>query len=193
MKTKLLGVVAACMFALVGTARASTFQISGDFYSFSGTVYACAAGCITPYYQVPGFPIPYHLSGSLTFSNGALTGLDMHGFSLSFSNFTLADNQTITTVSFTNDQLWTVEINKLSSYTSDLLLTNHAGQLTASLYQQAQLGSLTFDGYIGTFGTFIGSAREVPLPAALPLFATGLGALGLLGWRRKKAQASGLN
>jgi hypothetical protein len=30
-----------------------------------------------------------------------------------------------------------------------------------------------------------------PIPAALPLFATGLGALGLLGWRRKrKAQAS---
>jgi hypothetical protein len=30
----------------------------------------------------------------------------------------------------------------------------------------------------------------VPLPAALPLFATGIGALGLLGWRRKrKAQA----
>jgi hypothetical protein len=30
-----------------------------------------------------------------------------------------------------------------------------------------------------------------PLPAALPLFASGLGALGLLGWRRKrKAQAA---
>jgi hypothetical protein len=25
-----------------------------------------------------------------------------------------------------------------------------------------------------------------PVPAALPLFATGLGALGLLGWRRKR-------
>jgi len=29
-----------------------------------------------------------------------------------------------------------------------------------------------------------------PLPAALPLFATGLGALGLLGWRRKRKQAA---
>jgi hypothetical protein len=38
----------------------------------------------------------------------------------------------------------------------------------------------------------VGTARisSTPLPAALPLFATGLGGLGLLGWRRKrKAQA----
>jgi hypothetical protein len=27
---------------------------------------------------------------------------------------------------------------------------------------------------------------EVPLAATLPLFATGLGGLGLLGWRRKR-------
>ena len=35
--------------------------------------------------------------------------------------------------------------------------------------------------------SFIGSASVLvtPLPAALPLFATGLGVLGLLGWRRK--------
>jgi hypothetical protein len=34
-------------------------------------------------------------------------------------------------------------------------------------------------------------AVATPLPAALPLFATGLAGLGLLGWRRKrKAQAS---
>ena len=30
------------------------------------------------------------------------------------------------------------------------------------------------------------ASSETPLPAALPLFATGLGALGLLGWRRKR-------
>jgi hypothetical protein len=30
------------------------------------------------------------------------------------------------------------------------------------------------------------SMAPTPLPAALPLFATGLGALGLLGWRRRR-------
>jgi hypothetical protein len=29
------------------------------------------------------------------------------------------------------------------------------------------------------------AATATPIPATLPLFATGLGALGLLGWRRK--------
>jgi hypothetical protein len=34
------------------------------------------------------------------------------------------------------------------------------------------------------------TVNPTPLPAALPLFATGLGALGLFGWRRKRtAQA----
>jgi len=31
---------------------------------------------------------------------------------------------------------------------------------------------------------------DTPIPAALPLFATGLGGLGLLGWRRKRKQAA---
>ena len=31
-----------------------------------------------------------------------------------------------------------------------------------------------------------GAPTPTPLPAALPLFATGIGALGLLGWRRKR-------
>jgi hypothetical protein len=33
-------------------------------------------------------------------------------------------------------------------------------------------------------------ASATPLPAALPLFATGLGAMGLLGWRRKRKAAA---
>ena len=38
--------------------------------------------------------------------------------------------------------------------------------------------------------TFTPVVSAIPLPAALPLFATGLGALGLLGWRRKKKSAA---
>jgi len=35
-----------------------------------------------------------------------------------------------------------------------------------------------------------GATAVIPLPAALPLFGTGLGILGFLGWRRRrKAQA----
>ena len=33
---------------------------------------------------------------------------------------------------------------------------------------------------------------ETPLPAGLPLFATGLGALGLLGWRRRRKAGASL-
>lgn len=43
----------------------------------------------------------------------------------------------------------------------------------------------------GTLNVNAALIATTPLPAALPLFASGLGALGLLGWRRKrKAQAT---
>jgi hypothetical protein len=38
----------------------------------------------------------------------------------------------------------------------------------------------------GVSVAFTPPVSSVPLPATLPLFASGLGALGLLGWRRKK-------
>jgi hypothetical protein len=49
-------------------------------------------------------------------------------------------------------------------------------------FPDANLFSLAFSPGMDTLPT--------PLPAALPLFATGVGALGLLGWRRKKKAAT---
>jgi hypothetical protein len=43
---------------------------------------------------------------------------------------------------------------------------------------------------VGTFD--VSGVSATPLPAALPLFATGLGALGLLGWRRRRKNAAAL-
>ena len=50
------------------------------------------------------------------------------------------------------------------------------------------MGDTTFCGSTGASCSTVGT---VPLPAALPLFATGLAGLGLLGWRRKRKAAAG--
>jgi len=39
-------------------------------------------------------------------------------------------------------------------------------------------------------GTGTLTVQATPIPAALPLFASGLGVIGLLGWRRKKKRAT---
>ena len=44
----------------------------------------------------------------------------------------------------------------------------------------------------GTLDFANSAPRATPLPAALPLFATGLGAMGLLGWRRKRKNAAAI-
>jgi len=54
--------------------------------------------------------------------------------------------------------------------------------LRVEMYQVLNLGG---DGIVLDDFSFNGSAAT-PIPATLPLFATGLGALGLLGWRRKR-------
>jgi hypothetical protein len=62
-----------------------------------------------------------------------------------------------------------------------------------------QLGYVTEDGsyFYSAIGTGAGSSVAVtpelpatPLPAALPLFASGLGAMGFFGWRRKRSNAA---
>ena len=42
---------------------------------------------------------------------------------------------------------------------------------------------------LGLITGFVVPPGQVPIPPALPLFATGLAGLGLIGWRRKKAAA----
>ena len=57
--------------------------------------------------------------------------------------------------------------------------------LDSSVDPKTSISWIAFEGDAsGSFG--IQGVAATPLPAALPLFAGGLGALGLLGWRRKR-------
>jgi hypothetical protein len=64
---------------------------------------------------------------------------------------------------------------------SDLL--DGLNTIAITMYSNDQL----YDGVRVTFTS--PTVSSTPLPAALPLFAGGLGALGLLGWRRKRRVA----
>jgi hypothetical protein len=77
------------------------------------------------------------------------------------------------------------------------------GQVKFGDFDSINFSNLAEFSFFGQFGPFFGDLHHqsidasgrmtfspvtspTPLPAALPLFATGLGALGLLGWRRKR-------
>jgi hypothetical protein len=69
--------------------------------------------------------------------------------------------------------------NSYSAFVNGILITS----LLDTDFTSGQVG--LFSGQNPqSFDNF--SVSETPLPAALPLFATGLGVVGLLGWRRKR-------
>jgi len=71
-----------------------------------------------------------------------------------------------------------------SSKDSDLLIASLAAPYSMTERFDFTLGAGTTVNFSAS--TILTPAPVIPLPAALPLFATGLGALGLLGWRRKR-------
>jgi hypothetical protein len=202
MKQKLLlrvkYVVVACVLALTGgTANAATYQVSGAYWDFSGTVYPCNP----PSAQCPGVPPSVYdpnfhmdLQGTLTFANGVLTNANLRLTNPPFNSFFFPLPFPSQYSVSPDEQNWSISINETESgplYILKLVLAYTAGALTGSLDETAQPGIPgVLDGFVVTSTNFIGTVSTVPLPAALPLFATGLGALGLLGWRRKRKAAA---
>jgi hypothetical protein len=88
----------------------------------------------------------------------------------------------------------TFDMSLAASYNAPFLTAN--GNDPATAFAALLAGAIAGDAYLNIHsnaflgGEIRGFLNETPLPAALPLFATGLGALGLLGWRRKRKQAA---
>lgn len=70
--------------------------------------------------------------------------------------------------------------NSSGSYVEYSFLLTGTGSDTLAISERDDPGYMALDDVSLT------GASATPLPAALPLFATGLGALGLFGWRRKR-------
>jgi CHRD domain len=88
----------------------------------------------------------------------------------------------------------TFDMTLASSYNPAFVTANGGTALSAEAVLLA--GMIAGNAYLNIHTTQFGGGEirgflaETPLPAALPLFATGLGVLGLLGWRRKRKAAA---
>lgn len=79
----------------------------------------------------------------------------------------------------------------VTSSTLDIVMAYHSAGGTASYSPNVILSApLDFDDPKYRYAWSVISSTEVPLPATLPLFASGLGALGLLAWRKKRNVAT---
>jgi hypothetical protein len=185
-------VASATLVALSGSVQANTitfggpgtasFQVVGDNSNPSATgTFSLGDINITPNPPIPGDP----LSGGGSFSVGAIL---QGALILSAPPNILLGETTQVGADFCRDLPCQTSINFLiPTGQLDLPLS-----VTSTLaFFDAQVGSPPF-----TLSLSVPDPLQVgssPLPAALPLFATGLGALGLLGWRRKrKARISSL-
>ena len=96
------------------------------------------------------------------------------------------------------EESWSIygsNVNGFYSGTALASCTNTTGSNCEQLIYIAAALGYTYIDVVANAGNVlikeIDAVSTVPLPAALPLFATGLGGLGLLSWRRKrKAQAA---
>jgi hypothetical protein len=163
----IIAVIFSIFFLQPKTANATTFT---DF-SFNGTCSADCTGTATGTLVLQNYTIGSVFDSTnfvdFTYQSdflGTIT-VDSSNFLGESGAFLSLPGFDTVTISFKNDtQLWAFQ-----SFTNGFWC----------------IGS----GCLSDAGTN-GEWAATPLPAALPLFATGLGTIGLLGWRRKrKAQA----
>jgi hypothetical protein len=96
----------------------------------------------------------------------------------------------------TNTAMFQFNANSSTLFTSTALPTSlNLADFITPRFSLLEEDDLVTGAPFGVLGlefdvTNVSVGSETPLPAALPLFATGLGAFGLLGWRRKRKDAA---
>jgi hypothetical protein len=203
MKAKLLcvGTLLLCGLLVIGApARASTF--TEYLYNCGPNVCASGSGTIDTTNLTneggssnPPYPPEINPSAGFLFSGsdnlwiefGVITGPSSFGS----GGYTPASSSSGSNVGiYAYPAAYSPAVFVPYNYTSGTFLTSSAVFDTTTLVALGvTTGTYTWTWDGGSF-TIEAGVAPTPLPAALPLFATGLGAMGLFGWRRKrKAQA----
>ena len=140
------------------------------------------------------------VSGMIVLPNGngtfAASSLSITGFPSALNlgappiNFVPPVNENSFTVSNGNitSGHFNANINGNTAFLLASLVFGNAGASALDLLNCACFGTQGVRDTSSSTLTF--AVAATPLPAALPLFATGLGVLGLLGWRRKRKAAA---
>ena len=177
----------------IGTAFATTL-------SALVFVSACATQTLATTYQYVGLPYTTNtdpadfgsnMTGTVTFSfdTTGVTGVfglgSVTNIQLTSGVYTsdIVDSSSVFTLLNGTITMWNVlaEVGTVSLFAINLPFSFEAFDRATSL---VDIANISYDGSTG-LGAWTPVA-ETPLPAALPLFAGGLGAFGLLGWRRTK-------
>jgi hypothetical protein len=178
MKSKFVAALAGALFfsESVSPSQALTFQYSftNNFGNVSGTVSGVIEGVLdNSTSPATAFYINSYPAGLA--ASGVVTPFEVIANAHIFNNSFTVVNGAITATNFLagNDVAESVWVFDFESPIAEVFALSH---LPAEVGHE---GAATFS-----------LVAETPLPAALPLFATGLGALGLIGWRRKKKTAA---
>ena len=141
------------------------------------------------------------VSGQIDFSNG--TNLTFSGGSiyvgndvepgdsdfLNFGAFAAITSNFPTGLYSLNGISWTLVDLTRQVFSSDQLPSAY---LSASLFAAEGRFDIGFSGMggPGSGAGLVGTVTSTPIPAALPLFASALGVIGVLGWRRRRKAAA---
>ncbi len=124
-------------------------------------------------------------AGSMGYLSQAFSDVAGQQLQLSYWLNAVGDDPSEFTVSFNGtpllDQTEQTDPNTGGVWTQYIFSVIATGSDTLTFGFQDDPGFMALDNV---------SVSPAPIPAALPLFATGLVALGLLGWRRKRKQVA---
>ena len=188
MKTKLLGLIAMGSVNMIGRLKsifASVLLLAGSF-----NVATAATVLEEPtLYSDLSVGTVYNLAG---FTLGPISG--SYDLVVRYGIWGGLAQQVDIALTFDGTTLTPTIIDTGAYYTPPLSASFDVSSLVHSGLNTLSVDGVNDSGPVSGVGSYaIGPVpAATPLPAALPLFATGLGALGLLGWRRNRKNAAAI-